>query len=137
MKKRTYTPMNQLSLFSFLIVILLIVTITVSGNTNKEETSTWPEDVNRIIEKSCFGCHNTNTKNDDGREALDFQKINELSLIKKISTYSEIGKTIEKNEMPTKSFLDKYPEKALSEKEKKLLIDWSKKEAEKLVKSKY
>ena len=51
-----------------------------------------------------------------------------------ISAYKDIQETIEKNEMPPKKFLEKYPDRALSEDQKKMLIEWAKKEAESLVK---
>lgn len=95
-----------------------------------------PEHIKATIDKSCFGCHNSDSKNEDGKEALDFKKFNQLSLIKKVSAYKKMGDVIEENEMPPKKFLDRYPDKALSEEEKKALMAWSKKEAEALVKSK-
>jgi len=95
-----------------------------------------PENVQAIINKSCWGCHNTNSKNDDAKEDLDFKKLDDLSLMKKISAYKHIGETVEGNDMPPKRFLEKYPDKKLTAEEKQVLIAWAKKEAETLVKSK-
>ena len=95
-----------------------------------------PENVKAIIDNSCFGCHNTGSQNDDAKEKLDFKKLDGLSTIKKISAYKNIGETIEENKMPPKKFLQRRPEKALSEEQKKVMLSWAKKEAESLVKSK-
>jgi hypothetical protein len=56
--------------------------------------------------------------------------------MKKISAYKHIGEVVEENEMPPKKFLEKRPEKKITDEEKQILIAWAKKEAETLVKSK-
>lgn len=94
-----------------------------------------PENVKAIIDKSCIGCHNTDSKNEDAKEELDFKKLDGLSEMKKISAYKHIGETVEENEMPPKKFLENRPEKKLTNEEKEILIKWAKKEAEALVKS--
>ena len=66
----------------------------------------------------------------------DFKKLGDLSVIRKIGAYKEIGETVEEGEMPPKKFLQRYPDKSLTDDERKLLMNWSKKEAELLVKSK-
>lgn len=93
-----------------------------------------PDTVKAIIDKSCVGCHNTDSRNDDAKKELDFKKIETLSKIKKIGTYKEISEVLEKNEMPPKKFLERFPDKALSDTEKKVLMNWAKKESEALVK---
>jgi hypothetical protein len=117
--------------FSFVFVLSLLV--SASDKPSKTHPP-MPDNVKAVIEKSCFGCHNTGSKNDKAKEALDFKKMDKLSKIKKIGAYKEIGETIEENEMPPKKFLDRYPDKKLSADEKELLMKWAKKEAEALVK---
>lgn len=95
-----------------------------------------PDNVKAIIDKSCFGCHNTDSKNEDAKEDLDFKELDSLSDLKKISAYKHIGDVVKKNEMPPEKVLEKRPEMKLTKEEKKTLIDWAKKEAETLVKSK-
>jgi len=95
-----------------------------------------PDQVKAIVEKSCFGCHNTASKNEDAKEELDFKKFDNLSTIQKISAYKNIAETVEEESMPPKKFLNRYPERKLTDEEKKVLIDWAKKEAMELVKTK-
>lgn len=119
-------------LFSVAIIFSLMADESKSSAKSLENAA--PDNVKAIIDKSCFGCHNTSSKNKDAKEALDFKKFGELSKIKKISAYKEIGKTIEDDNMPPERFLKKYPDKKLTDEEKQLLLKWTKKEAEAVVK---
>ncbi len=93
-----------------------------------------PENVKAIVKNSCFGCHNTDSKNDKGKEALDFKALNSLSKTKMIKSLREISEVLEENEMPPKKFLDKYPDKKVSDADKKVLMDWAQTEAKSLMK---
>ena len=130
MRKKSYV-----SLLTLLFIFVAAIT-TSSENPTKKSTDKMPENVKAIIDKSCFGCHNTDSKNEDAKEELDFKKLDDLSKMKKIGAYKHIGEAVEENEMPPKKFLDKYPDKSLTDEEKKTLIAWAKKEAEALVKNK-
>ena len=100
------------------------------------EKFTMPDDVKAVVEKSCFDCHTSSSTNKFGKMKLDFNKLDKLSTIKLISAYTKIGDVIEKDEMPPQKYIKKSPDKELTQDEKSLLIDWTKKEAETLVKSK-
>lgn len=128
--------MKKQRIISVLIAAFFMLSLIATGSDKPTKTNTMPDNVKVAIEKSCFGCHNTDSRNEDAKKALDFKKLDNLSIIKKIGAYSEIGKIIKDEEMPPKKFIAKYPEKKLTDEEKKLLIDWSRKEAEELVKSK-
>lgn len=130
--------MRKKSLISGVIVLFMVASFSVisSEKSTKSEPLKLPDNVKAIIDKSCIGCHNTDSRNEDAKEELDFKKLDKLSLIKKISAYKHIGETVEENEMPPKKFLEKRPEKKLNETERQTLIAWAKKEAENLVKSK-
>lgn len=119
-----------------LLVVFLLATFTL--NAKKIPTTTdegIPENIQAIIKKSCFGCHNSDSKNEDAKDELDFKKLEDLSKIKKISAYKQIAETVEEEKMPPKKFLERYPDNKLTDEEKKALIDWAKKEAMALVKS--
>lgn len=128
--------MKKKSISSVFIAVFFSISLVVLGSNEPTKTTTMPDDVKTVIKNSCFGCHNTDSKNEDAKKELDFKKMDKLSMIKKIGAYSGIGEVLEKNEMPPKKFLAKYPDKKLTDEEKKLLIEWSNKEAEALVKSK-
>ena len=93
-----------------------------------------PDTVKAVIDNKCFGCHNSDSKNDKAKEDLNFSTFNQLSKIQQISAYKRIHDTVEADEMPPQKFLKRYPHKTLSESEKLLLTQWAKKEAEALVK---
>lgn len=130
--------MRKKSLISVFVVLFLFASAAVFAIEKPTVTpaSETPENVQAIIKKSCWGCHNTDSKNDDAKAELDFKKLDDLSLMKQISAYKHIGETVENNDMPPKRFLEKYPDRKLSAEEKQVLIAWAKKEAEALVKSK-
>lgn len=121
------------------LVILTIMIVSVGfahDNPSKTPTPKMPDDVQVIIKKSCYGCHNSDSKNEKAKKDLDFKKMDDLTDMKKISAYKNIGEVVEKNDMPPKKFLQKNPEAKMTDDEKQTLITWAKKEAETLVKSK-
>ena len=128
--------MKRKSGLSILMTAVLSLLLFVVSAENPTKKNKMPKHIKTIVDKSCYGCHNSDSKNEDGKEALDFKKFDQLSLIKKVSAYKKIGDVVTENEMPPKKFLARYPDKALTDEEKKSLIEWSKKEAEALVKSK-
>jgi uncharacterized membrane protein len=93
-----------------------------------------PDDVKAIIEKSCFGCHNTDSKNDKAKEKLDLKTLGDLDTRKMIHALKEINEVVEENEMPPEKFLAKFPDKKLTDGEKKTLMDWADKQAKSLMK---
>lgn len=113
---------------------LFALSLVALGINKPTQSDAMPDDVKKVINNSCFGCHNTDSKNEDGKEALDFKKLENLSKIKMIHAYKEISEVVEENKMPPKKFLQRFPEKALSEDDKKLLLNWSEKQAESVVK---
>ncbi|WP_167614827.1 heme-binding domain-containing protein [Maribellus sediminis] len=120
--------------------LLFLGLFTLSAAASDTEKSTYyspaqmSEEVKAVVQNKCFGCHNTDSKNDKAKEDLDFKTFDTLTNLKKVSAYKKIGDVLNENEMPPKKFLDHYPDKKLTDAEKKLLMDWAKTEAEKLVK---
>lgn len=92
-----------------------------------------PDEISKIVEKSCYGCHNTDSKNEDAKEDLDFNTLNDLKKVKKITTLRDIAEVMEKDEMPPKKFLENYPDRKPTEKEKATLMKWAQKESEALI----
>jgi cytochrome c553 len=121
----------------FMIAVLFFFT-TYSVNATVTQAGSkapaMPDNVKAIIEKSCIGCHNTDSKNDDAKEDLDFKKFDTLSKQQMIHALKEIGEALEENEMPPAKFLEKYPEKKLTDAEKKELLDWANSESKSLYK---
>ncbi len=86
-----------------------------------------PENIQSIISNKCMGCHSNETKSGKSKSKINFDKLTsgEYSNGKVISKLNKITKVLSKDKMPPQKFLDKYPEKKLTEEESKLLSDWA------------
>jgi hypothetical protein len=93
-----------------------------------------PDDVNQILDKSCFGCHNVDAKSEDARDALLIDELPTLKKHKIVAKLDKISSVLEKQEMPPKKFLENYPEKALTTDESKRLSEWALQAAQDLMK---
>lgn len=87
-----------------------------------------PEDVQAIIDKSCYGCHYSDSKSKKGKMKLNFDHLTQLSNGKYITKLSKISKTVKNGKMPKKSFIEKYPDKALTTEEADRLTSWADKQ---------
>ncbi len=92
-----------------------------------------PRKMNNLIQESCYGCHNSDSKNDKGKKKLDFDKIGkEYNTIKSAGILRDISKALTEGEMPPEKFLKHYPEKALTKADAKMLSDWASFESSRL-----
>ena len=91
------------------------------------ETLDIPENVKAIIDNKCMGCHNDEAKSGKSKMKLNFDKLanGEYSTGKLISKLDKITKMLSKDKMPPQKFLDKYPDKKLTDEENKLISDWA------------
>lgn len=128
--------MNYKSFFSLVLLIFMFASVSVlaTGNPQPLKPVSIPDDVKSIIDKSCFGCHNTDSKNDKAKEKLDLKTLDSLDKSKMIHALKEISETVEENEMPPAKFLEKFPDKKLTDAEKKKLMDWANNEAKSIMK---
>ena len=94
-------------------------------NPGPEERFVIPDDVNKIFEKSCFGCHNVESSSDKAKKKLLIDQLSELSKIKLVGKLGDISEVVEETEMPPKKFLAKYPDKALTDEEAARLKEWA------------
>ena len=92
-----------------------------------------PANVKEIIDNSCFGCHNLNSKNEKGKKKLSFDTLDTLAVTNLISVWAEVAEVVEEDEMPPAKFLEFKPEAKFSENQKKALIDWAESKAESLM----
>ena len=83
--------------------------------------------MNKVIETSCIGCHSTGARNEDAREALNFEKWDDYKLTKQIGLLDKIGEMIEEDKMPPPKSLEFRPERKLSESQKELVLHWAEK----------
>jgi len=93
----------------------------------------FPDEISTILKTSCYDCHSTSKGSGRPLKALDFEKWDEYRLTKQIGLLGDIGKMVEKGKMPPRKYLEKKPDRKLSDAQKKLLADWTKQEADKLM----
>lgn len=107
---------------------------TAVENPAKAKPLDMPDDVKAVIEKSCFGCHNTDSKNDKAKDKLDLKTLGDLDKPKMIHALKEISEVVEENDMPPAKFLERFPDKKLTDDEKKILMGWADSQAKSLMK---
>ena len=116
------------AVFAFSLTIL-----SFSGNKNSPivinpgdgTTFTIPTDVQAIIDKSCYGCHNSESSSTKGKMKLNFDKLPEMKVSKQVGKLMKISKAVNNGKMPTEKFLDKYPDRALTEDDVTKITSWA------------
>ena len=114
--------------FSILSGILLILAFALMSSMNIEKADDIPEEVEKILENSCYGCHTTGAKAEKAVNALDLKKWDQLKPTKKVAALNDIKEVLEEGAMPPEKFLDRNPDKALPGEDKEMILKWVKKE---------
>jgi hypothetical protein len=91
-----------------------------------------PENINAIFKKSCFGCHNSESRNTKAKDKFMIDKLNNLKKSKLASKLKKISKVMKEGKMPPEKFAAKYPDRVPSAEDTKILIEWAEKEASSL-----
>ena len=104
-----------------------------SFNEGRTSEDVIPEEISAILESSCYDCHSTGAKSEDALKAVQFDVWDDYRVTKKIGTLGKIAEVVEEGKMPPKKYLEHKPDKKLTEDQKKLLLDWTKKESESLM----
>ena len=127
--------MCKKSFYPIVLVVFMFVSFASSATNNPAEAKPvkMPDDVKAIIDKSCFGCHNSESQNEKGKEKLNLSTFDTLTKNKMIASFKDIAEVVEEDEMPPAKFLEKNPDKKLTDAEKKILMNWANKEAKALM----
>lgn len=91
-----------------------------------------PENVQAVIDKSCYGCHNSESPNEKGVKKLQWDKLGEMKTHKLIGKLTDIADVTANSDMPPEKFLAKKPEATPTAIEKKILAEWAEGTAKKL-----
>ena len=93
--------MKKKNFFPGLILALFFASLMVSAtlNTNVKSSNEVPEDVQAVIKGKCFGCHNTESRNDKAKEKLEFDKLDSLSMVERIGAFKNIEKELNDNKI--------------------------------------
>lgn len=93
----------------------------------------FPDEITSIMKTSCYDCHTTGSSSEKALNAVNFTTWEDYRTTKQIGLLSDIAKVVEEKKMPPGKYLEKKPEAELTDKQIKLLSDWTGKEAEKLM----
>lgn len=128
---------NKLKIVAPLLILSIsFILFSFTNNTTKNyteitsvsiETLDIPENIKAILDTKCMGCHSDEAKSGKSKMKMNFDKLTngEYSTGKVISKLDKITKMLSKDKMPPQKFLDKYPDKKLTDEESKLLSDWA------------
>ena len=73
-----------------------------------------PDEVNKVLVTSCYDCHTSGAKNEDAREALNFEKWDDYRITKQIGLLGKIEELVGEGKMPPTKYLNFKPEKKLT-----------------------
>jgi len=120
----------------FLVFAVSAITISILSFTEGKDKTTpqksnngtsfeIPNDVQAIIDNSCYDCHNSESSSTKGKMKLKFDKMPDMKTGKLIGKLSKINKSITKGKMPPKKAVQKHPEIALSKGDAAILTTWA------------
>jgi hypothetical protein len=101
-------------------------------STNADHHFEIPDNVQSVIDKSCFGCHNSESQSEKGKKKLLWDKLGDMKTYKLVGKLTDIADVTMNSEMPPEKFLAKKPEATPTAVEKKILADWAEKTAKAL-----
>ncbi len=110
-------------------------------HTDISQTYNIPNDVDTLLKNACYDCHSNNTNYPwysniqpvgwilakdmkDGKAMLNFSEFGSLSSRRQISKLQGAENRIKDGTMPLQAYQVMHPSARLTEREKRLLIDW-------------
>ena len=84
-----------------------------------------PVDVKDILKTSCYDCHSNEASNKKAIDALNFDQWDGYKKTKQISKLEAICEVVKEGKMPPEKYLDKNPDVALSDEQKKIVCIWT------------
>ena len=131
MKKYTY-------LIITIVLSIGLISFTLQSNFESENPSSSdkhfeiPDNVQQVIDKSCFGCHNSDSQSEKGKKKLQWDKLGDLKTYKLVGKLTDIADVVTNSDMPPEKFLAKKPEATPTAVEKKILAEWAENTAKQL-----
>lgn len=94
----------------------------------------FPKKVDAIVKDKCYGCHSPEGRSDKAKEKLMWDDLAGLSAEDQAMKLKAITKVLSEGAMPPARMLERMPEKALTEKESKVMAKWASKSLKKAMK---
>lgn len=120
--------MSISAVFASVVLMMFFFITTTSGQTNKKssgENKPIPEDVMKIVKKSCTACHSESTGSYMALSKINFTKWNGLTPEKQASDAKKMCKMVEKGKMPPKRYKKKNPETVPTSDDVNTICKWS------------
>jgi len=129
------------SILSIIVIFVAGITLmafTLPGKLNsdppqEQAKALFPEDVQKVLETSCFDCHTDAASSAKAKMKVNFSKWEEYSDSKKVGKMESISESITNDDMPPQKYISKYPDKALNQEQKDLINKWVTEESAKLM----
>ncbi len=119
--------MKALALWGIISLIFGVTTFFHVKEDNVVENSNasmLPDNVKSIFERSCFDCHSNSSKNPFAKGKVNFDELDDLKGIDRISVVKDIEHEVMSDKMPPKKYTKKSPEKVITEEEKEIINQW-------------
>ncbi len=127
---------KSIILSAFALVALLFMNFNQVSETElnpQDDKYKVPEDIQQIIDKSCKGCHVSDSKDMKAKTKLNWEKMyGKYKTHKVVGKLMKIEEELKKGDMPPKKFVAKYPDRNISPEDSKKLQAWVKEMAAKL-----
>jgi len=93
----------------------------------------FPENVQKVLETSCFDCHSDAASNAKAKMKLNFSRWSELSDAKKVGKMEAINDEVKNGDMPPGRYVENYPDRAVGQEQKDIINNWVTEESAKLM----
>lgn len=125
MKTLTHILFFTVASFGFLFFNLWSNNAEGQSKTKEQTLEAFPDSMATIFKQSCVGCHHDQSKS-KAKEFMNLSEWDQLNAKKQAKTARQINKQVVKGHMPPPKSVEKYPEEALSDKQKQTILAWSK-----------
>lgn len=85
----------------------------------------WPEEITTLLDKACYDCHTSDSKNSKAKMALNFSNWDDLKFSKKQKKMNAILEVTRDRDMPPNKYLKNYPDNALTDDEVNTIVEWA------------
>jgi uncharacterized membrane protein len=124
--KKTLVITVSLIMISFIVMMIAMPSRADSTRetSNTAMTTSIPDSVNTILEKSCYPCHSAPGKS-MAMSKVNFDKWETYKPEKRADKAEDICKEVTKGGMPPKSFRSNNPEKVPTQAELQIICNWA------------
>ncbi|MEZ4827850.1 MAG: heme-binding domain-containing protein [Bacteroidia bacterium] len=89
---------------------------------------------NTVVQAKCYGCHSAEGKSDKAKQKLMWDDLSGLSAEAQLEKMKNIQKVLQEGTMPPKGFVERMPDKNLTDAERAVMQKWADKTVAKMSK---